>query len=120
DLVTQFPDSVRLARRLGARLEPGEDAGGDRPRLVLRDAARVGHYPDDGSALSRRRSNSEASFCAAASCSSRRAILRFCSASCCLAGLRGRSAMVPPPVACPLRFVFKKTLLSPSAPGAPR
>ena len=36
-----------LARRLGARLEPGEDAGGDRPRLVLRDAARVGHYPDD-------------------------------------------------------------------------
>jgi len=36
-----------LARRLGARLEPGEDAGGDRPRLVLRDGARVGHYPDD-------------------------------------------------------------------------
>ena len=25
-----------------------------------------------------------------------------------------------PQVACPLRFVFKKTLLSPSAPGAPR
>jgi hypothetical protein len=36
-----------LAPRLGARFEPGEDAGGDRPRLVLRDGARVGHYPDD-------------------------------------------------------------------------